>query len=156
MGATVLEPYGSNGFLVGSFNGIFHWERITGDCKNLLTNEIASDVSAVRPAKEMVTGYFKTPDGEEFITAHKQGLLPVGAAKLNGRFEMPQEMTADFQMPLWNYLFEIHNGRFFGNWIGNWYLLVVPLGSLLFLLITLSGIYDWLHLNLFRKHLEKT
>jgi hypothetical protein len=152
MGSTVFEPYGTGGFLVGSFNGIFHLERATGNPIDLFSNELASNVSGLRPAERMVTGYFRTPRGEEFITAHGQGLLPVGNARLEGRFEMPGEITKAFRMPLWNYLFEIHNGRFFREWIGNWYILIVPLGSLLFVLITLTGVYDWLHLNLFRKH----
>lgn len=54
-------------------------------------------------------------------------------------------------MPLWNYLFEIHNGRFFKDLVGDWYLLIIPLGSLLFILITLSGVYDWLYLRVLRK-----
>jgi len=51
-------------------------------------------------------------------------------------------------MPLWNWLFEIHNGRFFKDLIGEWYILIVPLGSLLFVLITLSGVYDWIHIRI--------
>lgn len=152
MGATVFEPYGQSGLLVGSFGGIFHLERSTGRPIDLLSNQAVTHISTLMPAWHMVTGYFKTPRGEEFITAHNQGLLPVGNAKLDGRFEMPQELIREFRMPLWNYLFEIHNGRFFGEWIGNWHLLIIPLGSLLFLLITLSGIYDWIFLKIIRKH----
>lgn len=153
MGATVFDAYGDNGFLVGSFSGIYHLQRSTGKAINLLNNQIAATVASLRPAQHMVTGYFKTPDGEEFITTHEQGLLPVGSASLRGRFGMPQALTAGFRMPLWNYLFEIHNGRFFKEWIGGWYILLVPLGALLFLLITLTGIYDWLYHKLPRKHL---
>jgi hypothetical protein len=152
MGTTVFEPYGQGGYLVGSFGGIFHLERASGNSVNLLTNKIEPPVSSFRPAQQMVTGYFKTPQNEEFITAHAQGLLPVADAGLDGRFSMPHELTSDYRMPLWNYLFEIHNGRFFRNWIGNWYILIIPLGSLLFLVITITGIYDWLHLKLIQKH----
>jgi hypothetical protein len=151
MGATVFEPYGSNGFLVGSFNGIFHVERGTGKPIDILTNLEVSNVSPTRPSANMVTGYFKTPAGEEFICTHKQGVLPVGNADARGRFAMPPELQSDFRMSLWNYLFEIHNGRFFKDLVGFFYILIVPVGSLLFLSITLSGIYDWLLLHVFRK-----
>ena len=57
---------------------------------------------------------------------------------------MPAAMADQYRMPLWNYMFELHNGRFFRDLIGNWYLLVPILGSLLFLLLTITGIYDWL------------
>jgi hypothetical protein len=151
MGATVFEPYGSGGYLIGSFNGIFHWERATGNSVDILTGQIAKNISSVRPAEKMITGYFKTPAGEEFITAHEQGLLPVGNAEMERRFSMPPEMATYSEPPLWNYLFEIHNGRFFKDLIGSWYILVVPIGSMLFVLITLSGIYDWFYLKVLRK-----
>jgi len=152
MGATVFQPYGTGGYLVGSFNGIFHYERASGNAVDILTDRVASGVSSVKPAEKMVTGYFKTPAGEEFITTHEQGLLPVGNAQISGRFNMPAEMAAYSEFPLWNYMFEIHNGRFFKDWIGNWYILLVPLGSILFVLISLSGVYDWLYLKVFRNN----
>lgn len=31
---------------------------------------------------------------------------------------------------------------------GEWYILIVPLGALLFLLVTISGVYDWLYKRL--------
>lgn len=151
MGATVFEPYGTGGFLVGSFSGIFHLERQTGRAINILNNREAKNISPVRPADNMVTGYFKTPQGEEFITTHRNGLLPVGSAKLNGRFKMPEKLETSYRMPLWNFMFELHNGRIFQDLIGGFYILLVPLGSLLFVLVTLSGVYDWLYVKILRK-----
>ncbi|MEJ2637524.1 MAG: PepSY domain-containing protein [Calditrichia bacterium] len=151
MGTTVFEPYGKGGFLVGSFSGIYHLERKSGKAINLLTNREAGAVSSIRPAEKMITGYFKTPQGEQFITTHEQGLLPVGNAHREDRFIMPLEMKENYKMPLWNFLFEIHNGRIFTDLVGNFYILIVPLGSLLFVLVVLSGIYDWLFLKIWRK-----
>ncbi len=150
MGSTVLEAR-TDGALVGSFNGIYNWNRNTNAATDVLNERAANGVSPVRPAEIMVTGYFRTPVGEEFITAHEQGLLPLRGAALNGRFQMPSELLDDFRLPLWNYLFEIHNGRFFQDLVGTWYLLIVPLGSLLFVVITLSGLYDWLYLNVLHR-----
>ena len=143
MGATVFDAYGVGGYLIGSFNGLFHLERATGKPIDMLTGKEAEKLSNVRPAKKMITGYFKTPQGEEFATAHAQGLFPIGNAKLNSRFTMPEIIINECKMPLWNYLFEIHNGRFFKGILGRFYILLVPLGSVLFFIITLTGIYDW-------------
>lgn len=151
MGATVLEPYGEGGFLVGSFNGIFHLERHTGKVIDLLTGKEAANISSVRPAEFMVTGYFRTPAGEAFITTHQQGLLPLGKAELRNRFKMPENVRKNYRMPLWNYMFELHNGRIFKDLIGGFYILIAPLGSLIFVLITVTGIFDWVFLKLFRK-----
>jgi hypothetical protein len=143
MGATIFDTLGHGGYLIGSFNGLFHLERATGKPIDMLTGKETGKISNVRPAEKMITGYFKTPQGEEFITTHEQGLLPIGNSKLNGRFKMPTEMESKCRMPLWNYMFEIHNGRFFKSIIGNFYILLVPFGSLLFFIVTLTGIFDW-------------
>ncbi len=151
MGATVFEPYGAGGYLVGSFNGLYHWERATGHSVDMLTGKVAREVSPVRPAEKMITAYITTPEGRRFINTHEQGILPLGEGERGALFQMPPQLLRDYRMPLWNYLFEIHNGRFFKDVIGKWYILLVPLGSLLFVLITLSGVYDWLYLNVLRK-----
>ena len=143
MGATIFDTLGHGGYLVGSFNGLFHLERATGKAIDMLTGKEVGKISNVRPAEKMITGYFKTPQGEEFVTAHEQGLIPIGNSKLKGRFKMPKDMEIKCRMPLWNYMFEIHNGRFFKGIIGNFYILLVPFGSLLFFIVTLTGIYDW-------------
>lgn len=140
MGSTVFEADGA-GILVGSFNGIFRIDLESGKAACLLTAREAVNVSPVRPADFMVTGYVKTPAGEELVAGHQQGLLALEGVDMAGRFAMPHEM--DKRMPLWNYLFELHNGRIFQGWIGKWYILIAPLGSLLFILVTLSGVLDW-------------
>ena len=144
MGATVFEAYGNGGYLIGSFSGIFHLERATGKAIDMFTNKETVKRSAVRPAEKMISGYFKTPAGREFVTAHEQGLMTLDG-KQNSAFQMPQSVYENCRMPLWNYLFEIHNGRFFREWIGQWYILLVPLGALLTIIITLSGVFDWLY-----------
>ena len=151
MGATVFEPYGTDGYLVGSFNGIYYLERQTQKAIDMLTNQEAKNVSSIRPGDYMVTGYFKTPAGQEFITNHKKGLVAINGSVEQLRLNMPAQMVTNPKFPLWNYLFEIHNGRFFQDITGKLYILILPLGSLLFVLITLSGVYDWLFLNFFRK-----
>ncbi len=151
MGATVFEVNNDGDFLVGSFNGIYKMNRKTGEIIDLMTGKGPGDITSVRPAEQMITGYFKTPAGEEFITAHEQGLMPVGRAISEGRFIMPDEINESFRMPLWNYLFELHNGRIFKDFIGGWYILIAPIGSLLFVLIILTGVFDWFYLKVYQK-----
>ncbi len=151
MGATVLEP-APDGYLVGSFSGLFQWLRSNGASIDLETGQTVSGSMSMRPANLMVTGYFETPAGESFVSTFEQGVVPIDGSETVGRFEQPAELGDSFRMPLWNYLFEIHNGRFFKDLVGTWHLLIIPLGSLLFILITLTGIYDWLYLKLSRHH----
>jgi len=151
MGATVFEPYGASGHLVGSFAGLFHWQRSTGRSIDLLTRTNVTGVAPLRPGEHMITSYFRTPEGEEFVATFEQGIVPVGGASVSGRFRVPEALTADFRVPLWNYLFEIHNGRFFKDVVGGLYILIIPFGSALFVFITLSGVYDWVYLKVARQ-----
>ncbi len=149
MGATVFEEYPEGGFIVGSFNGLYHIPE-NGPATDLYSGKKVRFVSPVRPAARMISGFFRTPDGEEFITAFEQGVIPLKGAALNGRFKLPKEIEKDNRMPLWNYMFELHNGRIFKDLIGGWYIIIIPLGSFLFILITLTGIFDWIYTR-FRK-----
>ena len=61
----------------------------------------------------MITGYFEAPSGEAFINTHDRGLIALDQSKIHNIFHMPEKMRSNYRMPLWNYMFEIHNGRFF-------------------------------------------
>jgi hypothetical protein len=152
MGATVFETYGQGGYLIGSFGGIFHRERLSQKSYDLFNRHYITEWSNVRPATHMVTGYFRTSTGDEFITTHEQGLLLLtGKSNLStNRFQMPRQLQTELRISLWNYMFELHNGRIFRDWVGGLYILIIPLGSLLFLLIILSGIYDWIYIRIAR------
>ena len=93
----------------------------------------------------MVTGFTITPNNESFLFTHEQGVLPLPGFELEGRFTQPVSVSEQYKMPLWNYVFELHNGRFFKGILGEWYILLLPIGSLLLVMITLTGVIDWLY-----------
>jgi hypothetical protein len=126
------------GFLVGSFNGIY--EVKDKNVIDYMSKKTAAFVSPVIPSIYMITGYFKTPDGEEFITTHKKGVLYLNGKNARDRFPMPRYLIKDNSISLWNYMFELHNGRIFKDLIGNFYILIIPLFSLLMLLVVISGV----------------
>ncbi len=156
MGSNLLRSQGEGGIVAGSFSGIFHLDPDDGRVTDLVTGQEAGEVSTMRLAEHMVTGYFKTPAGEEFMTTFRGGLLALGDAAPGGRFAMPDAMRDRYRMPLWNYMFELHNARFFRDWIGEWYLLIPPVGSLLFLMLTVTGAYDWLYLKLLQRRSSRS
>jgi uncharacterized iron-regulated membrane protein len=148
MGSSVLRPTGDGGVLAASFSGAFRLEPRTGRIVDLVTGaEPAGEVSRLRTAEHMVTGFFRTPAGEEFLSTHRGGLVPLNGAERAGRFAMPEEMARRHRMSLWNWMFELHNSRLFRDAIGGFYLLIPPLGSLLFGLLALTGVWDWLYLR---------
>jgi len=143
MGTTVFSEYYKGGVLAGSFNGIFHISD-DGKITDIITGENPGEIISFIPADIMVAGYFITPDGEEFITGFEKGIIPLNGVKREGRFDLPDKLKSDKSFPLWNYMLEIHNGRIFKDAIGGLYILIIPLGALLFILIVITGIYDWL------------
>lgn len=58
---------------------------------------------------------------------------------------MPDRIVKNSRMSLWHFLFEVHNGRIFRDWLGKYTWLIVPLGGLVLLLNVLSGSYDWFY-----------
>jgi hypothetical protein len=140
MGATVLESIDTSKVMVGSFSGLY---EISSKKLDLMTGEIIENQSSIRPGKFMITGYVESPEKEFFVFTHEQGILPLPGNELKGRFQQPNSISENYKMPLWNYVFEIHNGRFFKGILGDWYILLLPIGSLLFVMITLTGIMDW-------------
>jgi len=92
MGATVFEPQGLGGYLVGSFNGLYHWQRSGGRSIDLLTGSVAGEVSSTRPGDKMITGYFTTPDGESYINTHQQGIIRLKTGSGGRTFGMPSEL----------------------------------------------------------------
>jgi len=142
MGATTLEPLKNYRTLVGSFSGLY---EVGDSIIDIMTGETVNEHSAIRPGEFMVTGFTKTPNNESFLFTHEQGVLPLPGVELDGRFTQPESVPEQYKMPLWNYVFEIHNGRFFKGILGEWYILLLPIGSLLLVMITLTGVIDWLY-----------
>lgn len=142
MGATVFEADGEGALDVGSFSGLFRIEA-DGTAVDRLTGEPAQPRSQMRPGRYLVTGFLRLPEGDTFMSTHHQGLLHLDGSPAQGRLPMPVVTGAGAGMPLWNFLFELHNGRIFRDLIGAWYVLVVPLGGLGLVLLTLTGVWDW-------------
>jgi len=148
MGTNVLEETAPGQFLMGSFSGLLDFEPETGVITDHLTNQPAPDRSKVRITGFRVTGYFQTPSGQEYISSHHAGLMEIGATETSAQaFPTPKALKENGKMPLWDFLFELHNGRIFSKWIGNWSKLLVPLGAFLFVLLSLTGIFDWFMLS---------
>ena len=142
MGATVFEPGPDGSLEVGSFSGLFRIHA-DGTTVDLLNGGPAESRSQMRPGKHLVTGFLRLPGGESLISTHRQGLLDVGGSRSQGRLPMPAVEVSSAGMPLWNFLFELHNGRIFRDWIGAWYVAVVPFGGFCLVLLTVTGVWDW-------------
>lgn len=149
MGPTHFEALPNGHYRIASFSGIFDYNPSQDQAIDLLTGQKAKNISTVRPAELMVTGYFELKDGSKWITAHEQGICNLQGQPVH-LWPVPKELNTQHTLSLWNYMFEIHNGRIFKFLIGDFYILIIPLGSIMFLLITLCGLFDWAYRK-FRK-----
>lgn len=133
MGATVFTEENGN-YIIGSFLGLFECNLETGRVTDLVAKSNANIENPFMPGKNMITGMAKLPSGNRLIATHDLGLINTN------NFDMPEFIAQNYKMPLWNYMFEIHNGRFFKSMIGGIYILLVPLSGILLLLVTITGI----------------
>jgi len=147
MGSNVLLAAEDNRIIAGSFSGVFSLDCKSGLVTDLTTGKPPHNVSLMRLSKHMISGYFRSPEGVEYIADFHKGLQLLPEAIPSEAYPMPEELSQNARLPLWNYMFELHNSRFFRDWVGEWYRLIPPLGSLLFLLLTVTGIYDWIYLK---------
>lgn len=152
MGATVMEMDSNCDYIIGSFSGLFKISTINNKVVDALSGKVPMNISLIRPGSNLITSYFTMPNGEEFITTHFDGLRAINnVSDFRNYFIPPTELINNFRMPLWNYLFELHNGRIFQFLIGDLYILIIPLGAILFVLSIITGIFDWLHIKINEK-----
>ena len=143
MGATVMEFDSEGVLMLGSFNGLYKIHLPSGNFIDFIRGVPVGPSSNLQPGEFMVTGYMETPDGGQFISTFDRGLLHIGGRTAYGDFPMPRELQETQSMSLWHAMFELHNGRIFQDILGSWYILLMPLGALLTIILTLTGVVDW-------------
>lgn len=143
MGCNVLEKKGESTYLVGSFNGLFLWNPLSGQVLDYLSGNpyIAPETLGPPVSENMIDGWFADSSGKEFYFDYNRGVLPIRNA---GQFgEMSAEIIQKSPISLWNLSLEIHTGRIFEPILGMFYILYVPLAGLCILIVLISGFFIW-------------
>lgn len=138
MGINSFEPYGNGAFMVGSFSGLFIWHPKDVRIFDYIEQRIYEGSLGGRPiGKTSVSGIITSIDGSKYLSEYAQGIVPINHKK---QFpSMPEELKRNARMSLWNLSLEIHTGRFFRPLLGSFYILLVPLSSILAVMVTFSG-----------------
>jgi hypothetical protein len=143
MGINVFDRTGPGQYRIGSFSGIFSWDP----AKNLVIDDITrtpyvetgnggSPFGAIS-----VAGYIRTSDSADLIFDYGGGVIA-----LNGRVKMtamPEKIISASPISLWNACLEIHTGRIFEPFLGNFYILIVPVIGLSAVFIIITGFFSW-------------
>ncbi len=137
MGVTVLEPVAPSGWVVGSFSGLFYWDRnmnLVVDCN---TGKIVQGRPQGRPvASNAVSGYVDDFNNKKIVFEYNRGALVFDSREAFA--EMPAKIE-DGKMSLWHVCLEIHTGRIYQPIIGLISDLYVFLLGLLSTFILISG-----------------
>jgi len=144
MGVTVLEKVDSVKYLIGSFEGLFEWNSMTGETFDYVSKKpYTASVSAGRPIGDnLVSGYTRDFAGREYFFDYN-----TGASGIESNLDfpsMPQKIIDSEPMSLWNAALEFHTGRIYQSLTGPFYVLIVPLTGLFVLFILISGFIVWL------------
>jgi hypothetical protein len=138
MGASVFQEISPGELLVGSFGDFYTYDLKTQEYRSLLKTKVKR--AGMMSGSVMTSGMLVMPDGKMLVADQNKGLCSLDGKRYTSRFSQPEIVERNFAMPLWNYLFEIHNGRFFKGVIGGFHALIIPLGGILSLIVAVSGL----------------
>lgn len=143
MGYNVFHKDDAGRILVGSFSGLFRWEPSSGVIYNYITKEPYLPVPgpAMPISDHMVSGYFKSTEGLEYCFDYNNGVKTLSH---DVQFYNMPEVISDARIPLWNFALELHTARLFKPFLGNFYILFIPLFGLACLLVLVSGLALWI------------
>lgn len=139
MGINVFEPLGKGGYLVGSFSGLYAWFPEKNLVINVFTREmIMANLTTVPFSEHSVAGLVRNIQEEFYIFDFAHGVAPLLHEKSFP--PMPEVIIYESPMSFWNFALEIHTGRIFRPFIGDGYILIVPLTGLLLLVVLVTGV----------------
>ncbi|MCU4175398.1 PepSY domain-containing protein [Carboxylicivirga sp. N1Y90] len=142
MGINVFEALDDEKYLIGSFNGMYEWQPFESKVYNYFSGkEHRSSNKMSRPIGDnMVTAYYERANNQYYID------YGGGATQLKGNLGfpvMPDLIKKNAPISLWNLSLEIHTGRIFQDFLGSFYILIVPLVGLATLILLISGAWLW-------------
>lgn len=138
MGVNVMEQLDSTQWVVGSFSGLFYWDKHTGESINAITKTPHIPQRGGRPTiTNPASGYIN--DYKGYPVAFEYGK---GAHTLNSDIQftpMPTQLVENGRMSLWHASLEVHVGRIYPLYFEMLSDLFVFISGVLFVSILVSG-----------------
>ena len=128
MGVNAWHRQGRDSWLIGSFSGMYSWNRNTGVVKDYFTGDVVKEVSGSPFGKFAVSGY------SDDFTCGPAVVEYIGGT---GKIKMPSEM-GHLQMSLWNVAHEIHSGRIY-TFLGSMNILYITIIGIIIIWCLVSG-----------------
>lgn len=92
----------------------------------------------------MVSGYLKIGSGKEIYFDYNRGAIILNSNE--NMPAMPAEILAKTPISWWNFALEVHTGRIFRPFAGEFYILIVPLLGIFGTILVISGLIVWIKL----------
>ena len=128
MGVNAWHRDDNGNWLVGSFSGMYSWNRNSGVVNDFFTGEVVHEVSGSPFGKFAVSGF-----SDDF----SNGTAVVEYIGGTDNVRMPAEL-ADLPMSLWNVAHEIHSGRIY-TFLGSINILYITIVGILIIWCLVSG-----------------
>lgn len=143
MGINVFEKHCEGKYLVGSFSGLYLWQPELNLVLDYVSNEVYIPSKRSRPpiGNIVTSGYFSHKNGNEYLFEYNHGAIALNSK--NSFPAMSKELLEQSPMSWWSLALELHTGRFYKFFLGDFYILVVPLFGLSILFILISGTIVW-------------
>lgn len=141
MGINVFErnPKNPNEWLIGSFNGLFRWDRKNNKIYNYFDNKEASKDSFSPISDFLISGfYYDKSNNISNIFDYEKGLITNNNERTI--IQNQGDRLDNEKISLWNLALEVHVGRFYAPWMGIWIELFAFFAGLLGLFVFISGI----------------
>lgn len=116
MGQTVWQRDENGMWLVGSFDGLFRWNRQAGQIEPYNNMMVArATIPGTAAAGQMVVGYSSDFTGEECVADYYDGTF----------FSAQPEELRTMPMSLWSLALEVHTGRIYAGAIDSFLFIIV-------------------------------
>jgi hypothetical protein len=147
MGVNVFEKINSNLFLVGSFEGLFVWDRASGMVYDYVEKKPYFPISQKGSpiGNHMCAGFSNDFSMGPVYFDYNLGAIPLNSDQA---FPSMPEILKNQPMSLWNFALELHTARIFDALIGSFYILIIPIIGLFTLFVLLSGFIVWYKIHL--------
>lgn len=138
MGVTVLKPTNKEMWLVGSFGGLFLWDRNNNTVLDAFTKKIHKKKKTFGPPviSNPVSGY-----SDDFMGGVVAYDYNEGAKYVNNQNAFPAMLpkVSNSPMSLWHLSLEVHVGRIYSFFMGKLSVLFIFISGILFSFLLISG-----------------
>ncbi len=128
MGINAWQRDKEGRWLIGSFSGLYTWDRTKNECKDFFTDKLVISNTASPFGKKAITGIINNIGNKIEVVEYENG----------SNFDhMPEEFKY-LDMSLWEFFLDCHTGRIF-SFLGTIQIFYIFISGLIIVIVLLTG-----------------